>query len=369
MRGKEIFNQMSPYKPGKQIEDVKKEYGLEKIVKLASNENPFGYSTKVKQNLSNWTEHLEIYPDGYATNLRLALADKLDVDKDQLVFGCGSDEVVDIICRTFLEPGTNTIMASPTFPQYKHNARIQGAAIKEVALVDGYHDLEGMLNEVDEQTKVLWLCTPNNPTGCLINCEQFTYVMDNCPKHVLIVVDEAYYEYIETDDAPDTIAALKKYPNLIVLRTFSKAYGLAGLRVGYGVTSEEIATILNITRGPFNTTTIAQGSALIALEDEEFLQFSVNQNKQNKQDFIKFLDSIGLSYYDSETNFVFVKLPVPGDELFEYLLHKGFIVRSGEALGHPYGVRITIGNKPDMDELQQIMKEYFTSVNKKENIH
>ncbi|WP_053219402.1 histidinol-phosphate transaminase [Virgibacillus senegalensis] len=362
MLAKEVFKGMAPYKPGKQIEDVKAEYGLEKITKLASNENPFGFSPKVEQALPELIKNLEVYPDGYSTVLRTKLAQKLGVDGEQLIFGCGSDEVVEIISRTYLDEGTNTVMAHPTFPQYKHNALIEGAEIREVPLIDGYHDLEGMLNQVDDQTNILWLCSPNNPTGALIGQNDFRYVMENCSKHVLVVVDEAYYEYIETEDAPDTVKALEEYPNLIVLRTFSKAYGLAGLRIGYGIASKEIATLLNITRGPFNTTSAAQKAALLALEDEAFLQDSVTTNIENKHQFMKFCDKEGLSYYDSETNFLFVQLPVSGDEMFEYLLSKGFIVRSGDALGHPNGIRVTIGKLEDMKELELYISEYLASL-------
>ena len=362
MNGKAVFKEMSPYKPGKQIQDVKLEYGLERIVKLASNENPFGFSDHVKAVWPELSESLEIYPDGYATLLRQELAMELNVQEEQLVFGSGSDEVVEFICRTFLEQGMNTIMAKPTFPQYKHNALIEGAEIREVPLIDGYHDLEGMLDRVDGETKVIWLCTPNNPTGSLIHRENFEQFMEQCPDHVLVVMDEAYYEYVETDDYPQTIKALEKYKNLIVLRTFSKAYGLAGLRVGYGVADEAITTLLNITRGPFNTTSVAQKAALVALKDKEFLQTSLDKNKQNKNAFMRFCEEQRLPYYDSEANFLFVKLPVSGDTMFEYLLSKGFIVRSGEALGHPGGVRITIGERKDMEELQQHIRNFLVAL-------
>ncbi|SDJ67501.1 histidinol-phosphate transaminase [Sediminibacillus albus] len=362
MLAKEVFKGMAPYKPGKQIEDVKAEFGLDRIVKLASNENPFGFSPKVKQALPKLIENLEIYPDGYSTVLRAELAAKLGVQGDQLVFGCGSDEIVEIICRTFLDEGTNTIMATPTFPQYKHNALIEGAEIKEVPLINGYHDLEGMLKEIDEQTKILWLCSPNNPTGSLINKEQFDYVMDHCPNDVLVVVDEAYYEYIETEDVPDTVKEIENYPNLLVLRTFSKAYGLAGLRIGYGIAREEITTLLNITRGPFNTTSTAQKAALIALKDQQFLEESLARNVENKHQFMDFCTKNGLPFYDSETNFLFVQLPVSGDQMFEYLLTKGFIVRSGEALGHPFGIRVTIGASEDMKQLESLMSSYLTAI-------
>ncbi|WP_067836518.1 histidinol-phosphate transaminase [Amphibacillus sediminis] len=360
MKAKKVFESMSPYKPGKQIEDVKKEFNLTKIVKLASNENPFGYSATVDQVVKEYGNHFEIYPDGYAAELRALLSEQLAVDPDQLVFGCGSDEVIDIICRTYLDAGANTIMATPTFPQYKHNALIQGAEIKEIPLIDGYHDLDGMLDAIDQQTKVVWLCSPNNPTGCLINKQSLQSFIDRCPEHVLVVIDQAYYEYITDEDAPDLIAFMNQYPNVIVLRTFSKAYGLAGLRIGYGVASLAVSQALNIARGPFNTTLLAQKAAISALNDKAFLMHSVTETVKNRAKLMAFCDQHDLDYYDSETNFLFIKLPVSGDAIFEYLLTKGFIVRSGEALGHPNGVRITIGDHEDMNELQDHIEAFLT---------
>ncbi|MFC4404355.1 histidinol-phosphate transaminase [Gracilibacillus xinjiangensis] len=362
MQAKLIFKNMAPYTPGKQIEDVKKEYGLSRIVKLASNENPFGYSEKVRQAIPNMLDGLEIYPDGYAKALREELAKRLDVKEEQLTFGCGSDEIVDILCRTFLENGKNTIMATPTFPQYKHNALIQGAEIIEVPLKDGYHDLPSMLEVINSETKIVWLCSPNNPTGALIPKEDLVNFLEKCPEHVLVVLDEAYYEYIDHAKNPNSVSLLNNYENLVVLRTFSKAYGLANLRVGYGVASEEITKLLNITRGPFNTTTISQLSALTALKDTEFLKKTYQENITNKLAFMQFCNEAGLDFYDSEANFLFVKLPTSGDQLFAYLLKNGFIVRSGEALGHPNGVRITIGSKENMEELQQLIKNYLATI-------
>ncbi|KAB8138479.1 histidinol-phosphate transaminase [Gracilibacillus oryzae] len=362
MEAKQVFSNMAPYTPGKQIEDVKKEYGLDKIVKLASNENPFGYSEKVREAIPNMLNGLEIYPDGYAKALREEIAAKLSVKKDQLTFGCGSDEIIDMLCKTYLEKGTNTIMATPSFPQYKHNALIQGAEIIEVPLINGYHDLAAMLKAVNEATRIVWLCSPNNPTGSLISKEDLIDFLEKCPDHTLVVLDEAYYEYIDRSINPNSVALLNDYDNLVILRTFSKAYGLANLRVGYGIASEEITKYLNITRGPFNTTTISQLSALTAFLDTDFLEKTYQENITNKQTFMQFCDDVGLEYYDSEANFLFVKLPTSGDQLFTYLLKNGFIVRSGEALGHPNGVRITIGSKENMTELQELMKNYLATV-------
>ncbi|WP_130859871.1 histidinol-phosphate transaminase [Gracilibacillus phocaeensis] len=359
MQAKKVFQSMAPYTPGKQIEEVKQAYGLNHIVKLASNENPFGYSEKVKQLIPNLLDHLEKYPDGNATGLRKKLANYLEVEEEQIIFGCGSDEVIDFICRTYLEKGTNTIMATPTFPQYRHNAIIQGAEVIEVPLIDGYHDLKTMLNQINSQTRVVWLCSPNNPTGSLISRDNLVHFLDNCPEEVMVVLDEAYYEYIEASKNPQSIQLLDRYKNLVVLHTFSKAYGLANLRVGYGVASKKVATLLNIARGPFNTTSLSQAAAVEALDDEAFLSYTYEKNLVNKQAFMEACEELGLSYYDSEANFLFVKLPTSGDALTEYLLENGFIVRSGEALGHPNGVRITIGTEEQMKELAQHIKQFL----------
>ncbi|MFG6148696.1 histidinol-phosphate transaminase [Halobacillus sp. B23F22_1] len=364
MKAKEILKGMTPYKPGKQIEEVKKEYGLTKIVKLASNENPFGFSPQVKKQLPQLIEQLEKYPDGYASVLRKKVASFLEVEEEQLIFGNGSDEIVQIICRTFLETGSNTVMATPTFPQYKHNALIEGAEVREVPLVEGRHDLPSMLEQIDERTRVLWLCTPNNPTGVHLSTSEIKQVLENCPSHVLVVMDEAYYEYMEAEDAFDSLSSLPLYENLIVLRTFSKAYGLAGLRIGYGVASKEIISTLEPAREPFNTSTIAQAAALLALDDQEFINETTAENSINKRKLMQFLDEHGLDYYPSEANFVMVRLPVSGDEMFEHLLSKGFIVRSGEALGLPNSIRLTIGKEEDMAVIQSEIKERLVGISK-----
>ncbi|MEN1969157.1 histidinol-phosphate transaminase [Lentibacillus sp. N15] len=359
MYGKQILSEMAPYKQGKQMEEVKAEYGLTKIVKLASNENPFGYSPVLRDQMSSLVGQFELYPDGHAAELRTKVAKTLTVSDDQLVFGSGSDELVQIICRTFLYPGVNTVMATPTFPQYKHHSLVEGAEVREIPTVNGYHDLQGMLRSIDDQTKVIWLCSPNNPTGSLIPEEAFYSFMEQCPQDVLVVLDEAYYEFIEPKRQYNTIAAIKSYSNLLCLRTFSKAYGLAGLRVGYGIGAKNLINKLNVVRGPFNTSSFAQKAASIAIDDQDFIRKTNERNIAIKQDFQRFLDGIGWEYDDSETNFLFVKLPVSGNELFTYLLKRGFIVRPGEAIGCPTNtVRITIGNEHDMKQLQTILNDF-----------
>lgn len=356
--GKPILAEMAPYKQGKQMEEVKAEYGLTSIVKLASNENPFGHSPKIDEQLPSLLQQLELYPDGHAAELRTKVAKKLNVNEEKLVFGSGSDELVQIICRTFLRPGVNSVMATPTFPQYKHHALVEGAEVKEIPVVNGYHDLESMLHAIDAETKVVWLCSPNNPTGSLLPEQDFYSFMDKCPEDVLVVLDEAYYEFIRANRQYRTIDAVQTRSNLLLLRTFSKAYGLAGLRVGYGIGNEAIIEKLDIVRGPFNTSSLAQKAASIAIDDQEFISETNQQNIRIKDDFQLALDKLGWDYDDSETNFLLVQLPVSGDRLADYLLQNGFIVRSGEALGCPNTARITIGNDTDMKQLATLLKDF-----------
>ncbi|MFB4169214.1 histidinol-phosphate transaminase [Virgibacillus sp. JSM 102003] len=364
MNGKRILKEMTPYKQGKQMHEVKKEFGLERIVKLASNENPFGYSNQIDKYLSAQLPSFDMYPDGYTSELRTAVANKLDVNEDQLIFGSGTDEIVQMVGRAFLYPGVNTVMPAPTFPQYKHNARIEGAGIKEVPTVNGYHDLDGMLNAIDDKTNVVWLCSPNNPTGSLIPKDDFDAFMEKCPERVLVVLDEAYYEYVEKSLQSTISDRFSGYNNLLVLRTFSKAYGLAGLRIGYGIADKALIANLDVVRGPFNTSSMAQKAALIALDDDEFLLDTTSKNSNIKYKFQEFLDSIGWHYYDSQTNFLLVSTPKSGDEIFQHLLENGFIVRSGDGLSCPNTVRITIGNEDDMKQLQDIIYQLHLDISK-----
>jgi histidinol-phosphate aminotransferase len=357
----EIKNQLislSPYQPGKPIEDVKKEYGLEKITKLASNENPFGCSPHVKEAIQKSIEKLAVYPDGYASDLREALASHLKVQPTQLIFGNGSDEVLQIICRALLGPETNTVMATPTFPQYKHNATIEGAEIREVSLKNGEHDLESMLSKIDENTKVVWICSPNNPTGNYIPKDQLMAFINKVPKTTLIVVDEAYYEYVVADDFLDVLSVIEQYPNIMVLRTFSKIYGLASLRIGYGIGNAEFIKKIEPVREPFNTSRFAQVAAIAAIQDQDFVNQCKNNNREGLQQFEEFCERNQLSYYPSQGNFILIDFKdLQGNEVFQYLLERGFIVRAGNALGFPTCIRVTIGLKEDNEAIISLLAE------------
>jgi len=359
MRWKDQIKSLAPYQPGKSKEEVKRQYGLEEIIKLASNENPFGCSKNVREVLSKETGYFSLYPDGYATNLRDVLAAQVGVTKEQLIFGNGSDELILIIARALLRPGYNTVMATPTFPQYKHNAIIEGAEIREIPLVEGHHDLDQMLAAIDEKTNVVWVCSPNNPTGTYIPKEKLESFLASVPKETLVVLDEAYYEYVIADDYYNSVELVEQYSNLIVLRTFSKIYGLASLRVGYGFASKEIIRALEPVREPFNVNSFAQLAAIEALGDQEYVENCRTLNHQGLEQFYKFCEDHNLSYMPSQGNFILIDFKTDGNEVFQFLLERGYIVRSGNALGFPTSVRVTVGSMEQNAGIIEKMSQYM----------
>ncbi|MED4532181.1 histidinol-phosphate transaminase [Metabacillus fastidiosus] len=359
MQIKEQLLGLKPYQPGKPIEEVKREYNLTKVIKLASNENPYGSSPLAKEAIKEELDQLGLYPDGYSAALRTKLANYLEVKEEELIFGNGSDEIIQIICRALLDQHSNTIMATPSFPQYKHNAVIEGAEIREVPLKNGMHDLDTMLNKIDEQTKIVWVCSPNNPTGTYVTRLSLLSFLEKVPSHVLVVVDEAYYEYVGAEDYPETVPLINKYPNLMVLRTFSKAYGLAALRIGYGIANEAFIRQIEPAREPFNTSRIAQAAAIAAIDDQQFIADCVEKNNKGLQQYYDFCAEMNLTYYPSETNFILIDFKRDSDELFQALLEKGYIVRSGNALGVPGSLRITVGSEEQNAEIIDVLKNFL----------
>ncbi|MFL8936983.1 histidinol-phosphate transaminase [Rossellomorea oryzaecorticis] len=363
MQWKSQLHNLKAYQPGKTMEDVKEQYSLEKVVKLASNENPYGCSPQIQNFIYDYASSHAIYPDGYAKRLRMKVAGHLSVEPGQLIFGNGSDEVIQIISRALLDPSKSTVMAAPTFPQYKHNAIVEGAEVREVPLdEEGRHQLSKMLDSIDGTTAVVWLCSPNNPTGEYIRKEELLHFLDQVPSDVLVVLDEAYYEYVTAGDYYDSISLIESYPQLVVTRTFSKAYGLAGFRVGYGVGSRDVIGKLEPVREPFNNNSLGQGAAAEAMEDQAFIEQCREKNREGLQQFYEFCESTGLKYMKSQANFILIDFGLSGDEVFQYLMSKGYIVRSGGALGYPQSVRITVGSREQNEELISLMKEFLAVI-------
>lgn len=348
---------ISPYVPGKPIDDVKRELGLDQVIKLASNENPLGCSPMARQAVIDTLENPALYPDGNCTELRNELARINGLKPEQFVFGAGSNEIISFIAQVFINPGDESIMAVPTFLWYEIAVRTMDGVVIEVPLKDHKHDLDAMKSKITDKTRIIWLCNPNNPTGTMFTKEEQLNFLKAIPKNIVVVLDEAYYEYVTAQDYPfDSVELLKEYPNLIVLRTFSKIYGLASLRVGYGMASDEIIGYLNRVRPPFNVNTMAQAAALASLRDADFASASSESNSKGKEFLYSSFQQMNLEYIPTQGNFVMVNTGRESMELFQKLLKKGVIVRPGKGFGMPTWQRITIGTQEENEVLVTALK-------------
>jgi len=352
----ENIKSISPYVPGKPIEELERELGISGSIKLASNENPLGPSPKAVAAVKKAVEGLNRYPDGSGFFLSQALAKHYDVDIARIILGNGSNELIELAVRTFILPGDEVISADPSFVVYKMITQAAGGTNVIVPCKDGRHDLDAMAERITEKTRIVFIANPNNPTGTMNTKIEMDRFMARVPDHVLVAVDEAYFEYVTHADYPDSLDYLHADKNVLALRTFSKIYGLAGLRIGYGITTPVIAELMNKVRQPFNTNSLAQVGALAALADRKHVEKSVSNNIEGKKFICQSFDQLGITYYPTETNFVMFETSQDGRELYSSLLKKGVIIR-------PMGgnrLRVTIGlpeeNKRFMAELEAILK-------------
>ena len=330
------------YKPGKPIEELARERGLqpEDIIKMASNENPLGPSPKAMAAMQQAITQAHIYPDGFGFKLRDALAKKFGVGIGQIVLGNGSNEIIEFIGHAFLKPGDNIITAEHAFVVYKLMATLFGAETIEVPDPGFVHDLDAMLAAVTPQTKELFIANPNNPTGTMVTMEALERFMDKVPDHVVVVIDEAYYEFV--NEPQDTLKFVREGRNVILLRTFSKIQGLAGLRIGYGIGTEELITVLHKTRQPFNANSIAQAGAVAGLLDDEHQNRTKQITDEGRTYFEQEFTAMGLPFVKSHANFVLVQVG-DGDAVFQKMLDKGVIVRAMAEYKLPDWVRISVG--------------------------
>lgn len=329
-----------PYVPGKPIEELQRELGLQRVIKLASNENPLGPSPNALKALNEATQSLHRYPDGGGYRLRQALAERWKVSIEHLILGNGSDELLGLLARAFLAPGDEAIMADPTFIIYKMEVTAAHGRAVVVPLKNWTHDLEAMARAITPRTRLLFICNPNNPTGTMVSADEVANLMMAVVRSdVIVVFDEAYYEYVREPRFPDTVSYVREGKNVVVLRTFSKIFGLAGLRIGYGITTPEIANILNRIRPPFNANSLAQHAAVAALGDEDHVARSRAVNAQGMEQVSEGLKMLGLAPIPSQTNFLYFDVGRDGRQVFEALLRQGIIVR------HIGGtmLRVTIG--------------------------
>lgn len=347
---------LTPYKPGKPISYVMKEFNISNVIKLASNENPLGCSPKVKEALLEAIEELSLYPDGNSTELKIELAKKYGLSSEQVCVSSGSDEMVDLLSKTFLNQNDEVIMADITFPRYFSTATMMGATPIIIPLQDYKFDLASMEKAITENTKIIWICNPNNPTGTIIPTKDIINMLDRISPEILVVLDEAYREFVTSDDYMlDSETLLSKYENLVIMRTFSKAYGLAALRVGYTLAHPDIVQAINKIRGPFNVNTLAQVAAIAALHDPDFLQRSFDVNKEGKLYLYKEFERLNITYAPSEANHIFFLTEQDGFEVFDKLQRRGVIIRP---MGKNY-LRVSIGtmeeNKKFIEELEAVL--------------
>jgi len=350
-----------PYEPGKPIEETARELGLapEDIIKLASNENPLGPSPKAKEAMIAEVDFAHLYPDGGGYKLRNALAQKHDVEFENVVLGNGSNEIIELLCHSFLKPGVSLIAAEHAFVVYKLMATLFGADYIEVPDPGFVHDLDAMADAITPETRLVFIANPNNPTGTLVKQSEIDRFIDRLPDHVVAVFDEAYYEFLE--EAPDTLRYVREGRNVCVMRTFSKAQGLSALRIGYGFAPPHIAGLLNRSRQPFNANAIAQAAALAAINDQEHIEATVQNNKDGIAFFENAFEQRNWEFIPSHANFVLVKVG-DGDHVFQELLKKGVIVRAMRGYKLPEWVRISVGTPPQnqrcLQELDTLLSDF-----------
>lgn len=354
---------IKPYVPGKPVEELERELGIKDSVKLASNENPLGPSPMalkaILDDLAN-TKHsnsLNRYPDGSGYYIKKALSEKLSVSEEEIILGNGSNELIDIAARTFLKPGDEAVMAHPSFVVYPMSAQAIGAKSVQIPLKNYTHDLDAMADAVTPLTKMLFIANPNNPTGTINKQDDFDRLMKRVPDGILVVADEAYYEYVADHDYADSMKHFREGRDVLILRTFSKMYGLAGLRIGYGIAGKDIITEINKLRPPFNTSSIAQKAALWALKDDNHVKATREINEEGKKYLYRELDSLGLKYVPTEANFIYMPLEQDSLALNDKLLRQGVIIRP---MG-PQSIRVTIGlpeeNRRFIEALKKVISQ------------
>jgi len=343
---KEELLSIEPYAPGKPIEEVKREMGLKRAFKFASNENPFGPSPLAVKALKDRLGEVNRYPDGGCYYLRKKLSSMLGVGEGELIFGNGSDELIVLAIKALTEKGDEVVVAKPTFLIYHIASTVSGLKVKSVPMKEFRYDLNRMADQVSNRTRIVFVANPDNPNGTYVNRGEVESFLERVPEDIVIYFDEAYFEYVQGGDYPDTLHYQSK-GNIITSRTFSKIYGLAGLRIGYAVSSKQIIDLMNRVREPFNVNSLAQSAALAALDDREFVEMVRDETEKGKKLIYSELERIGLTYIPSATNFILVKIGKKAGAVYENLLKQGVIVRQMSAWNLEGYIRVTIGKEDE----------------------
>lgn len=358
---KEVYSAKA-YVPGKPVEDLKRELKIDKIEKLASNENPLGPSPKAMEYIENEIKNINMYPDSAAIKLREKLAEKHGVKIENIVVGSGGEELIKNIAETFINPGDEVMIATPTFGKYATDVSFLGGIVINIPLNKEYkQDVEKIIESVNEKTKLIFICNPNNPTGNIMTKSEQEYLIKNLPQDVVVVFDEAYYDYaIKNEEYPETLNILEERPNTIILRTFSKVAGIAAVRLGYLLTSQEICEAMYKIKLTFSVNRLAQAAALGALEDKEHIEKTVELNYKSLTLMEEYFDKNGFEYIKSSANFVFVNVNMDSKIVFQKLLEKGVIIRGGFLWGWNNWIRVSTGTveqtKIFIDRLEEVLK-------------
>jgi histidinol-phosphate aminotransferase len=350
---------MKPYPLGMTMEEIQIKYGPSHLRKRSDNENVYGYSGKVAEELKNTFHTLELYPDGLTQKLIEGLAMRHQLPKDYFLIGNGSEELIRLLARAFISEGDEAIMADVTFPIYRSNIIIEGGNPVLVPLVDGYHHLEGILDAINENTKMIFICNPNNPTGTCVNPSHLLNFIQKVPSHILVVLDEAYKEYMEQSQQIDSIGLVENHMNLVILRTFSKIYGLAALRVGYGMMHPFIIEQLVKVKEVFNVNGLGQLAATAALSDHAFISSCAEKNQVERDYLSKQLTSMNIAFFPSQTNFLFIFNLRDASGLKEAMLHKGLVARFFPFPQFNGCMRYTLGTREDQDDLLNVLQHFY----------
>lgn len=349
---REAVSRLKPYLPGKPAWEVQREFGLDRVVKLASNENPLGPSPKAVAALQDALAELHRYPDADFRELQGALAAGIGALPKQVIVGNGADEVIKLIAEAFVDAGDEVIVPSPTFSEYEFTGLLMGASVVSVPLSEGFaYDVDAILQAVTPKTKLVYVCTPNNPTGTYLTRAQLEELAARLPSRTLLIVDAAYAHFADAEDYGDGFELLRQGRRLVVLQTFSKVYGLAGIRVGYAVSTPDVIETMLRVKEPFNVNALAQKAAVAALTDTEHVARTQALVAAERQRLYRQLDLLGLAYTESMSNYVLVRLGPEAKSIYEALLRRGVIVRYAAVWGLPECVRVSIGTSEENDVL------------------
>lgn len=358
IRPRSVLTRMKPYSPGKPIWEVQRELGIENVTKLASNENPLGPSPLALTAIQSYLAEIHRYPDADTVDLRGAIAEKLQVSAEQVLVTNGADELITLISETFLESGDEIVIPSPTFSEYEFGANLMGARVVQVPLREDYHyNVDDMLAAVTAHTKLLYICSPNNPTGTYMKRQDLHRLMDTLPSHILVIFDGAYSHFVTADDYCNGLDLVRLGYPIVVTETFSKIYGLAGIRVGYGIASASILHSIRQVKEPFNVNALAQIGAAAAIKDDQHLEATRLMNARGREQLYEGLQQLGLHFTRSMSNFLLVELGPDAKIMYEKLMNKGIIVRYAGAWNLPQHVRISVGTREDNSILIEALKE------------